>query len=126
MTEKTEAQLIEEAKAAFQQAVDTGIAPIGESEYHFGTFTHKERRKVFAFFSRSDVQKAVSVKDFSFLEYPEFDAIETLILDKTLLNGSQLSKMPNWLDDYASDYLVLIPTAMAVISAPFMQGNRTA
>lgn len=112
--------VLEQIKAAY----DDGVAEINGNSYQFATFVHKERRKVFAFYTK--VAPLVEANDLSFLDTPEFEAIEALILDKVLLDGSQLSKLPKWLDDYAADYVMLVMTAMGVISYPFMQGNRTA
>ncbi len=99
-----------------KEIYDDKCATIGSNDYHFTTMTHKQRRKIFAFFTR------INNGDMSFLDWPDFDAIEKLICDRVTFNGMQISKLPGHWEQYPEDYILFITTAMAVISYPFLKG----
>ena len=105
-----------------KEIYDDGVAEINGREYKFTKSTHKKRRKIFAFSSR--VGGMAEVGDFSFLDWDEFDTIEKVICDMILFDNMQLSKLSMHWEQYPEDYLMLITTAMAVISYPLTRAAR--
>ena len=104
---------------------DDGEAVINGRTYKFHTMVHKQRRKVFAFYT--GVSESVNAQDFSFLDSERFDAVESVIMGAVSYDGSILAKAgdKHW-DEYPEDYLPFISTALAVISYPFIRGGGTA
>lgn len=115
----------QEAAQALIKAVydDKEMELNGGRKYKFLTMTHKQRRKVFAFMSR--IQNLIQAKDFSFMEWPEFEAVESVIHNHITFEDSLISKRPNHFDEYPSDYVNFTLTALMVISFPFLDGNPT-
>lgn len=91
--------------------------------YKFSRMVHKERRKVFAFYT--SIQEAAGRNDFSFLESDAFAAVEKIIENRVLFEGSALSKRATHWDEYPDDYVQLIMIALGVISYPFLSGAPT-
>jgi len=90
-------------------------------EYTLTKMTHKQRRRVFAFFTRN--QRQIRIGDFSFLDSSEFEPVEKVIMDTVLFEGAQISKLPNIWDDQPEDYVIFITTMLGAISYPFLQGG---
>lgn len=111
------------ALAMIKSVVDDGCATINGRDYEFTKMVHKERRKVFAFYTK--IQNEVASGSMWFLESPEFETIESIINGRVLYNGQSLSKLGNHWELYPEDYVLLITTALGVISYPFLQGNAT-
>ena len=109
------------ANAMIKAVYDEQMAEINGREYRFTSTVHKTRRKIYAFFSRA--APLLAVGDMSFLDWPEFDNIESMIGDMVLVNGMQISKQPKHWDECPEDYMTFISTAMSVISYPFFQGK---
>lgn len=116
---------VEQAKAA--QAMIKAIVKDGEAEingrtYKFIKMTHKNRRRVFAYYTH--VQGAIQTNDLWFLDSPDFVAVETVINGAVTFDGSLLSVINemHW-EQYPEDYMPFISTAMGVISYPFLSGN---
>lgn len=120
----TPEQQAEQAKTMIKAVHDDGEAEINERVYKFLKMTHKKRRKVFAFYTK--VAGQVKNKDFSFLDTPEFEAVENVINGVVSFNDSLLSKIgdPHW-EKYPDDYMPFISTALAVISYPFFPAGST-
>jgi hypothetical protein len=110
---------VDEARALIKAVFDDKEAEINGRKYQFLNMTHKQRRKVFAFFTSN--MRAVQIGDMGFLDSPGFEAIEKVMHDAISLDGSLLSKLGDvhW-EKYPGDYLPLTSTAMQVISLPFM------
>jgi len=103
---------------------EDGVAEINGNSYEFaGKFNHKERRKVFAYYTK--IAPMLEKGDFDFLDSPKFDDIEDLISQKVLFDGQQISKIKDHWDNHADDYVVFITTAIAVVSYPFLKGSLT-
>lgn len=102
---------------------EDGIAEINGREYKFTKMVHKERRKVFAFFT--SVQAQLQAQSLWFLESPEFEAVEAIIQSRVLFNDQMLSKLGNHWDLYPQDYVLFIQTALGVISYPFLPASST-
>lgn len=117
--EDQQAQAMSMIKAVY----DDGEADINGRAYTFTKMVHKERRKVFAFFTK--IQKDVNQGNLWFLESPEFQDVEAIIERRITFNGSALSKLPTHWDLYPEDYVVLIQTALGVISYPFLPVSAT-
>ncbi len=62
-------------------------------EYTLTKMTHKQRRRVFAFFTKK--QREIQNGDFSFLDSPDFEPVEKVIMETVLFEGAQISKIPN-------------------------------
>ena len=113
-----------EALAMVQAVADEGLATINGTDYEFTSMTHKQRRKVFAFYTK--VAQDLKNKNFSFLDSAEWDGIEKLLGDHVLVDGVQINKHTgDYWDKNAGDYLQFVATAMPVICYPFMQGDRS-
>ena len=112
------------AQEMIRAVFDDGEAEINGRTYVFVRMTHKKRRRVFAFYT--SVAKQVQGGDFSFLDDPRFEAVESVINNAVTLDGSLLSKLgdAHW-EDYAGDYLPFTATALAVISYPFLAASPT-
>jgi len=110
------------ARAMFKAIFEDGEAEINGRIYRFTTMQHKQRRKVFAFYTRIGASAARG--DFSFMDSPEFDAVEKVIGNAVLYNDSRLSVIgdAHW-EKYPDDYLPFVTTALGVISYPFLSGT---
>lgn len=98
-----------------------GMAEINGREYELAPFVHAERRKVFAYFT--SIGKQLEGGDMRWIDTPDFAVVEKLIAQKVLVDGVQLSKLPEHWDSYPQDYLPFCVTMLGAISYPFMQGN---
>lgn len=112
------------AKAQIKAVFDDKEAVINGRKYKFLKMTHKQRRKVFAFYSR--IANRVQVGDFSFLDTPEFDAIEEIVASVVMYEDSLLFILgdSHW-EKYPTDYVTFITTALPVISYPFFPDAPT-
>ena len=90
-------------------------------EYTLTKMTHKQRRRVFAFFTQK--QREIQTGDFSFLDSEEFEPVEKVIMDTVLFEGAQISKLPNIWDEQPEDYVIFITTMLGAISYPFLSGS---
>lgn len=113
-----------EALAQIKAVFDDKEAEINGRKYRFLKMTHKQRRKVFAFYTR--ISDRVQAKDFSFLDTPEFDTIEAIVASVVMYDDSLLSVLgdAHW-DKYPTDYVTFITIALPVISYPFFPDART-
>ena len=114
----------EQARAMIRAIYEDGEAEINGRVYRFTKMTHKQRRKVFAFYT--SVARDVERNDFSFLDSDRFAAVEDVINKSVTYNDSLLSVLgdTHW-EKYPDDYLQFIPTALGVISYPFLAGADT-
>lgn len=110
------------ALVMIQAVYDDGFAEINGNRYDFGPMTHKKRRKVFAFFT--GIASELTRQSMEFLDTERFDEIERLMFDYVLYDGVQLSKQPDHFESFPGDYIMLITTALQVISLPFMGGSN--
>lgn len=115
--------LAQQAKDQLEAIYEDGFAEINGREYHFSKMTHSQRRDVFAYYT--SITSLIQNKNFIFLSATDFKQIEKLILGKITFDGMQLSKLPEHFDEFPEDYVILICTALGVISYPFLSGNRT-
>jgi len=90
-------------------------------EYTLTKMTHKQRRRVFAFFTKNqrDIRNGV----YSFLDSAEFEPVEKVIMDTVLFEGTQISKLPNIWDEQPEDYVIFITTMLGALSYPFLKGG---
>jgi hypothetical protein len=115
---------VAQAQDQVKQTYLDQVAEINGTAYTFTKFTHKERKKVFAFLSSVNNPSTGAVR-MDFWDEPRFEAIEELINSKVMVDGVQISKKPNFWDneEYAADYVAFMLLAMQVISYPFIQGG---
>lgn len=104
-------------KAVYQD----GFAEINGNRYDFAAMTHKKRRKVFAFFT--GIASELSRQSLEFLDTERFEEIERLMFDYVLYDGVQLSKQVDHFESFPGDYVMVVTTALQVISLPFMGGS---
>lgn len=90
-------------------------------EYTLTKMTHKQRRRVFAFFTKR--QREIQAGDFSFLDSADFEPVEKVIMDTVLFDGAQISKLPNIWDEQPEDYVIFVTTMLGAISYPFLSGS---
>ncbi len=107
----------EQLKAIF----DDGHAEINERQYTFTKMVHEQRRKIFAYYTSITAQ--IQVQNFSFLDTPEFQRIEKIILERVTLDDMQLSKIEGHFENHPEDYVIFICTALGVISFPFFPAS---
>lgn len=126
MTVQTQKPLTDKEKALAQiKAVyDDQAAEINGRTYKFTGTNHSTRRKIFAFFSR--VQVEIGKGDFSFLASSEFVPIEKDINNIVTFEGDLISKIQDHWEEYPEDYLKFVSTSLGVISYPFLKGSLTA
>jgi hypothetical protein len=115
----------EKAQAMIKAVYDDGEMEINGRQYRFTSMQHKQRRRVFAYYTH--VMGQVQGNDFSFLDSPEFEKVEQVIDNAITYNGSLLSRIgdAHW-DKYPDDYLQYVTVAMGVISYPFLSASHTA
>ncbi|HHA3806987.1 TPA: hypothetical protein ACXL3W_004355 [Yersinia enterocolitica] len=118
MSKEKQNKALEMIKAVY----DDGYAEINGNRYDFAKMTHKKRRKVFAFFT--GIASELSRQSLEFLDTERFEEVERLMFDYVLFDDVQLSKQPDHFESYAGDYIMLITTALQVISFPFMAGSN--
>ncbi len=125
MTPEEEQRQAAQGQAMIKAVYDDGVAEINDRSYTFIKMKHKDRRKVFAYFTH--VAKQVQDSDMSFLDSPEFEPVEAVINKSVTLDGSLLSVLgdDHW-DKHPEDYIMFISTALQVISYPFMGAAPTA
>lgn len=111
----------EKALAMIKAVYNDGFAEINGNRYDFAAMTHKKRRKVFAFFT--SIAGELTHQSMAFLDTDRFDEIERLMFDYVLYDGVQLSKQSEHFESFPGDYIMLITTALQVISLPFMGGS---
>lgn len=111
------------ALETIRRVYEDGFMEINGRRYSMTSYTHKERRKVFAFFT--SVQDQLKKKDFSFLDSPKFSEVEGVLETHTLFNDSTLSNIGAHWDKYPGDYLMFITTSLAVVSYPFTGAGAT-
>jgi len=97
---------------------------INENTYVFLTMTHKKRRKVFAFYTR--VRHLISANDYSFMDWAEFESVESIMHDYITFKDQSISKIASHWDENPGDYVNFTLAALAVISYPFLGVSRTA
>lgn len=112
----------QKAMAMIKAVYDDGFAEINGNRYDFAAMTHKKRRKVFAFFT--GVASDLSRQSLEFLDSDRFEEIERVMFDYVLYDGVQLSKQPEHFETFPGDYVMLVTTALQVISLPFMGGSN--
>lgn len=118
MSKEQQNKALEMIRAVYKD----GFAEINGNRYDFAAMTHKKRRKVFAFFT--GIASELSRQSLEFLDTDRFEDIERLMFDYVLFDGVQLSKQPEHFEEYPGDYVMLITTALQVISLPFMGGSN--
>ena len=119
-----QAEQAEQAREMIKAIYDDGEAEINGRKYRFTSMVHKKRRKVFSYYSH--VAPQLEANDFSFLDSPEFEAVEEVINNTVMYNDSLLSRLgdAHW-EKYPGDYLTLMGIALSVISYPFFPEGPT-
>lgn len=110
----------DEALAQLRAVYEDGEAEINGRIYKFHKMTHIERRKAFAY--QTSVQPEMAVGDFSFLDTLGYAQVEEMMWKNISYEGSLIAKSPGHWEDYPEDYMMLVSTAMGVMSYPFMRG----
>lgn len=118
MSDEKQKKALEMIRAVYND----GYAEINGNRYDFATMTHKKRRKVFAFFT--GIASELARQSLEFLDSERFEEIERVMFDYVLFDGVQLSKQPEHFEQHPGDYVILVTTALQVISLPFMDGSN--
>lgn len=118
MSTEKQKKALEMIKAVY----DDGYAEINGNRYDFAKMTHKKRRKVFAFFT--GVASEMTRQSMEFLDTERFEEVERVMFEYVLFDGVQLSKQHDHFEEHSGDYIMLITTALQVISLPFMAGSN--
>lgn len=112
--EKQEAGL-----AQIRAVYEDGEATINGRPYKFHKMQHVERRKVFAF--QTSVAGDMQAGNFSFLDSAVYAQVEKVMWDNISFEGSTISKSRDHWEEFPEDYMMLVSTAMGVMSYPFMR-----
>lgn len=107
---------LEQIKAIY----DDGVATINGRDYRFAKTVHKKRLRIYSFLTK--IRGLLEVADHSFLDWPEYEKIEKTVQDIVLFDNMQLSKSSTHWEQYPEDYVLLMLTAMQVISYPLWLG----
>ena len=107
------------ALAQVRAVYEDGEAEVNGRKYSLHKMQHMERRKVFAFYS--SVQRQTQVGDFSYLDTPQFAAVEQVMWNAISFNGELLSKRRDHWEEFPEDYLQLVSVSMGVMSYPFIR-----
>lgn len=106
-----------------RQIYETGLIEVNGREYRLTRMRHKQRRKVFAYFTH--IKDQLSDGDFGFMDSEKFDEVMATIADVTTFDGALLSRLETHWDNYPQDYLKFVTAAMGGISYPFLAENLT-
>ena len=104
----------------FRAVYDDRQAEINGRIYELTRTTHKKRRKIFAFFTKHINQ--INANDYSFMDSLEFDAVEKLINDVVVFEGSLISRLPDHWEKHPEDYVIFIMSMLGAMSYPFLKG----
>lgn len=115
MTEAQQKQL-DTIRAIYED----GSVEIHGRSYKFMKMTHRDRLKVFAFFTK--IQHLIHGNDFSFLGTDEWADVFGVVERNVNYNDASLAKQGNHWDKYPQDYLGFVTSALGVISYPFTAG----
>src|SRR5688572_9076731 len=122
---ETEEQRLErEAHAMVKTCYEDKKATINGRDYEFTIASHQQRLKVFAFLS--GIAPQLKKQDMSFLGTKEWSAVEGVISNLVMYDGSLLSRRSTHWEEFPEDFLMFISIALQVISYPFMRGKSTA
>lgn len=109
----------EKAMAQVKAVYEDGEAEINGRKYKFHKMTHVERRKVFAFYT--SVQRQIGAQDFSFLDTPQYAAVEEVMWSNISFDGLTINKARDHWELFPEDYVSLLGVAMGVMSYPFIR-----
>ena len=111
-------------KDMIQSIYNDGSAEINGRAYVFNRMTHKQRRKIFAYYTH--IAGELAQNDFSFLDSAEFAPVEAVIADVVSIDGALLSRISedHWLR-CPEDYVTFVMIALAVISHPLLPVGGT-
>jgi hypothetical protein len=109
----------EKAMAMVRAVYEDGEAEVHGRTYKFHKMTHVERRKVFAFYS--SVQRQINAQDFSFLDTPQYAAVEEVMWSNISVDGVTVNKARDHWEEFPEDYINLLSVAMSVMSYPFIR-----
>lgn len=107
------------AMAQIRAVYEDGEAEINGRTYKLHKMVHVDRRKVWAFFS--SVQRQIQEGNFSYLDTPQFAAVEEVMWKNVSFDGATLSKLRDHWEEYPEDYMQLVSTVMGVMSFPFIR-----
>lgn len=107
------------AMAQVKAVYEDGVAEINGRQYKFHKMTHVERRKVFAFYT--SVQRQLGSQDFSFLDTPQYAAVEEVMWSNISMDGVTINKRRDHWEEFAEDYINLVAVSMGVMSYPFIR-----
>lgn len=113
----------DEALAQVRAVYEDSKATINGREYTIAKMNHKQRRKVFAFFSK--VQQDMNRGNFWWLESSEWADVEAVIESHVLFNGEKLANLDTHWDNYPEDYMLFVSTMLGAMSYPFLSGVHT-
>ena len=124
MATPEELEKFKAGQAMIRAVFEDQEAEINGRAYKMTRMTHKQRRKVFAFYTR--VGKQVETGDMSFIDSAEFEPVEKVINSVITYNDSLLSILgdAHW-EKYPDDYVTFIMTMLPAISFPFLPAVPT-
>lgn len=111
------------AMAQIRGVYEDGEAEINGRVYKLHKMTHVDRRKVFAFYT--SVQHQANAQNFSFLDTPQFAAVEDVMWKSVSFDGATLNKLRDHWEEYPEDYIQLVTVTMGVMSFPFIRAAAT-
>lgn len=100
------------------EIVKDGFMEINGTEYKYTKFTHKDRLQVLAYSQRLK-DKTSNVGDSAWQNFEE------LVNRKITVDDSLISKLPDYWEDHAEDYLTVMMYSLNVVIYPFVRGKTT-
>ncbi|MDR0453483.1 MAG: hypothetical protein LBH05_01575 [Deferribacteraceae bacterium] len=116
--DKTDEAALAEIKAVY----DDKEAEINGNIYTFTKTTHQKRLSVFAYMTK--IQRQITDGDLSFFADKEFKAIQNIIDNVVMYEGSLLSKLPEHWEEHEEEFTAFYMMAMGVFSYPFLRGRK--
>lgn len=109
------------AKEILKAINDDKCAEINGRKYNILNFTHKDRIKIFSYYTT--VVVLFENGNFSFLDTDKFQEIESIVFKHTSFENSILSE--NHFEKYQGDYILFITTMLAAMAYPFFPESLT-
>tara|TARA_R110000764_G_scaffold60448_4_gene129779 strand:- start:1024 stop:1446 length:423 start_codon:yes stop_codon:yes gene_type:complete len=111
--------------AAIKAIYKKGFFEVGENKYEFSKMPFKKAKKIFAYLTA--IAGELEAGQLGFIDSHKFDNdIEPLLFQYMLVNGFKLDTVDDHFDEFPSDYIEFVSTAIQGFAAPFLPEVATA
>lgn len=104
-----------------KEIYEQGFIEINGREYYFEKAKHRERIKVFAYFSQ--IQSDIAVGNFHFLDDDKFKRTMRIIDKYFLYDDIPIDKREGHFDQYEEDFLEYVAFSMTLFCFPLVRGK---